>query len=277
MDIEKSLHMHPTRLPATMPIRARAKVDPDTRLAWMEREGFHEPVSAHSPTAPPMEDPVDRYTATWLPHEPHKGRRPPSRGIANFRGAMVDGSGQELVLESTLERAAAAIGVAFHKQKRIRSQVGPVSYDDDDGKARHSTFDFTLDTGIRHDVAVAVKPGRKVQSSGIAATVAAIREQRPDFAGRIDIWTEAELPRFAEHNADLILRCRRNRRPDDIKAMKLLAGDLAGSVVLGEMVRHSGLEHARAFVALVNLIDDRFLVPAAHERIGYRVKVRRPV
>ena len=265
--------MHPTRLPATMPIRARAKVDPDTRLAWMEREGFHEPVSAHSPTAPPAEDAVDRYTATWLPHEPHKGRRPPSKGMANFRGSMVDGNGRELVLESTLEKAAAVIGVAFHKNNRVRFQVGPVPYDD--GKHRHSTFDFTLDTGIRHDVAVAVKPGRKVESSGIAATVAAIREQRPDFAGRIDIWTEAELPRFAEHNADLILRCRRNRRPDDIEAMKLLAGDLAGSVVLGEVVRHSGLEHARAFVALVNLIDDGVLVAEPHKRIGHRVKVRR--
>lgn len=267
--------MHPTRLPATMPIRVRAKVDPDTHLAWMEREGFHEPVSAHLPTAPPVEDPVDRYTATWLPHEPHKGRRPPTKGIANFRGSMVDGHGQELVLESTLEKAAAVIGVAFHKNNRIRSQVGPVAYDDDDDKARRSTFDFTLDTGTRHDVAIAVKPGRKVESSGIAATVAAVREQRPDFAGRIDIWTEAELPRFAEHNADLILRCRRNRRACDIEAMKALVSDLAGSVVLGELVRHSGLEHARAFVALVNLIDDDVLVTMPHERIGYRVKVRR--
>lgn len=266
--------MHPNRLPATLPIRVRVKVDPDTRLAWMEREGFHEPVSAHSPTAPPTDDPVDRYTATWSPHEPHQGRRPPSKGIANFRGSMVDGTGQELVLESTLEKAAAVIGVAFHKGRRIRSQVGPVPYDDD-GKARHSTFDFTLEGNARNDVAVAVKPGRRVESSGIAGTVAAIREQHPGFAGRIDIWTEAELPRFAEHNADLILRCRRNRRPDDIAAMKTLVHDLAGHVDLGQLVRHSGLEHARAFVALVNLIDDGFLVAAPHQRIGYRVKVRR--
>lgn len=267
--------MNATRLPNNLVIRVRGKIDQDTRLAWMEREGFHDPVSGHSPTAPPGDDLIDRYTTTWLPHEPHQGRRPPSKGIANFRGSMVDGNGQELVLESTLEKAAAVIGVAFHKKNRIRSQVGPVAYDDEEGKGRHSTFDFTLDTGIRHDVAVAVKPARKVEGSGIAATVAAIREQRPDFAGRIDIWTEAELPRFAEHNADLILRCRRNRRAGDIEAMKLLTGNLAGSVVLGQLVRHSGLEHARAFVALVNLIDDGVLIAAPRERIGYRVKVRR--
>lgn len=266
--------MHSTRLPLALPVRVRAKVDPDTREAWLERGGIFAPVSGQVPDASPDDVPLDRYSHTWQSHEPHEGRRPPSKGVANFRGSMLDGSGHELVLESTLEKAAAVIGVAFHK-RRIRSQVGPVPYDDDEGKVRHSTFDFSFGTGDHEDVAIAVKPARRVDSSGIAVTVAAIREQRRDFAGRIEIWTENDLPRFAEHNADLILRCRRDRRGADIDAMRAICDDLAGGVELGHLVRHSPLADARAFVALINLIDEGFLVIPARERIGHRIKLRR--
>ena len=267
--------MNRTRLPANLTIRVGVKVDPETRLDWMEREGFHDPVCGHLPTAPPTPHPVNRYATIWVPHEPHQGRRPPVKGVANFRGSTVDGHRRELVLESTLEKAAAVIAVAYHKKKRVRSQVGPVFHEDEAGKERHSTLDFTLDNGIRHDVAVAVKPKRRVESSGLAATIAAIREQRPGFAGRIDIWTEEQLPRLAEHNALLILRCRRSRIDADIDTMKALAADIVGWVRLGQLVRHSGLPPARAFEALVSLIDDGVLVAMPHERINYRVKVRR--
>lgn len=263
------------RLPTTLPIRVRAKVDPDTRERWMEREGFYAPVSAHSPTAPPKDDIVDRYSRAWPPHEPHEGRRPPSKGVGNFRGSIDDGRGKELVFESTLEKAAAVIGIAFSKNSRIRSQVGPVHYLDDEVKERHSTFDFAFGAGARNTVAVAVKPARRVASSGIDVTVEAIREQRPAFAGKIDIWTEEQLPRFAEHNADLIRRCRRDRRLDDMGEMQRLLGKVAGSVELGHLVRQSPLDDARAFVALVNLIDDGFIVVQPHKRIGHRAAVRR--
>ena len=120
-----------------------------------------------------------------------------------------------------------------------------------------------------------MKPGRRVVSSGLEATVDAVREQRTDFFGKVEIWTEAELPRSVEHNANLILRCRRDRSAEDVAEMKRKVGDIAGSVKIGNLVDHSGLPASRAFVALVNLIDDGFIVVVPHKRIGYRATVRR--
>ncbi|RYG88794.1 MAG: hypothetical protein EON59_03285 [Alphaproteobacteria bacterium] len=265
----------PRRLPANLPIRPRCQVDPSDLVGWDVREDAAAPVSAHSATAPPQEDADTRYSRTWQEHLPHTGRRPPSKGVGNFRGSIDDGHGHELVFESALEKAAAVIGIAFGKNSRIRSQVGPVRYVDDGDKERHSTFDFAFGTGARNTVAVAVKPARRVVASGIDVTVAAIREQHPGFAGKIDIWTEEQLPRFAEHNADLIRRCRRDRHLDDMGEMKRMLGKVAGSVESGHLVRQSPLGDARAFVALVNLIDDGFIVVPPHQRIGHRAAVRR--
>lgn len=268
----KTLHRG-GRLPNSLPIRPRCKVDPVDLGSWVDHDDVAAPGSDHHATAPPMED-VDRYTCAWNGHVPHTGRRPPSKGIGNFRGSTVDAAGREIVLESTLEYAAANLALADRRVKKLLPQVGRVHYSDADGEARHTTFDFVAASHGGSTLAIAIKPKRRLASSGIEETVAAIREQHPDFSDEVVVWTENELPRFAEHNAALVLRSRKLRNGDDVARLKDVVSRLHGTVDLRQLVRCSPLGHARTLTAIVNLIDEGALVPATSKRIGPTLPVR---
>ena len=261
------------RLPNSLSIRPRCKVDPVDLGSWVDHDDVATPGSDHLATAPPTEG-VDRYTCTWNGHVPHTGRRPPSKGIGNFRGSTVDPAEREIVLESTLEYAAANIALADRRVKKLLPQVGRVHYSDADGEARHTTFDFVAASHGRSTLAIAIKPKRKLASSGIEDTVAAIREQHPDYSDEVVIWTEEELPRFAEHNAALVLRSRKLRNADDVDLLKDLVNRLHGTVHLRQLIRCSPMGRARALTAIVNLIDEGVLLPAISKRIGPTLPVR---
>lgn len=121
--------------------------------------------------------------------------------------------------------------------------------------------------------AIAIKPGRKRVSRGIDATIAAVREQRPDFTDEVAVWTEDVLPRFAEHNAGLILRSRRIGNEEDVAAVTEMASHLRGAVRIGYFLR-SFRADGRGFTAVVNLIDDGVLVPVDRGRISPGLRVR---
>jgi hypothetical protein len=184
----------------------------------------------------------------------------------------VDADGREIVLESTLELATARIALAHRGVRRLRSQVGPVPYVRDDGTPHRTIFDFVAE-GDDQSLTIAVKPLRKRNSSGIDATLAAVREQRKDYAGELAVWTEEDVPRFAEHNAGLILRSRRLRNEHDVEAMKKVAASIKGVVVVAQFLSRSGPD-ARGLTAAINLIDDGVLIPVEAGRIGPALRVR---
>lgn len=259
------------RLPTALPVRPRLKVLPFDKNGWLSQDGTSAPRSDHSPTAPPVDE--TRFTQVWKEHVPHTGRRPPQKGVANFRGSMVDSSGREIVLESTLEQAAAAITLADRKIARLKSQVGPVHYVDDDEKEKRPVFDFLATAPSGKALAIAVKPSRKRISSGIDDTIAAVRKQRPDFGDEVAVWTEEQMPRCAEHNAGLILRSRKLRNDVDVAAMRQVAEKTLGAFPLGHLMRSCGAG-ARGFAAAVTLIDEGVLVPVERGRIRPELKVR---
>lgn len=261
------------RLPSALPVRPRLEILPLDVNGWTDQDDASAPRSDHSPTAPPADTDEARFTRTWKDHVPHTGRRPPQKGVANFRGSTIDAEGREIVLESTLEQAAAAILLADRKVARLRSQVGPVHHVDDAGKEKKPVFDFVADGHAGEDLAIAIKPERKRTSSGIDDTIARVRAQRPDFTADTTVWTEAQLSRCAEYNAGLILRSRRLRDDTEIDAMREIAGKTRGAFRLGDLLRSRG-GTADAFAAVVNLIDDGVLVPAEHGRIRPELKVR---
>lgn len=262
------------RLPAMLPIRPRLETLPFDKNGWVDHEDV--PVSHfnHPPTASQVDDGKDRYVRTWKEHVPHTGRRPPQKGVANFRGSTTDTERREIVHESTWERAASTIALADKRIARLQSQVGPVHHLGEDGKEKRPVFDF-LATGETHgSVAIAVKPGRKRLSSGIDDTIAMVRKQRPDFCDEVQVWTEEQLPRCAEHNAGLILRSRKLRNYDDVAELRQFVDRIVGVVHVGHLLRRAQCGRARAFTAIVNLIDDGTLVAVDRERIRPELRVR---
>lgn len=261
------------RLPTVLPMRPRCKAEPLDFDSWNDHDDVAAPRSDQLTTAAMVGDDGSRYDQTWQEHVPHSGRRPAEKGIASFRGSMVDAFGNEIVFESTLERAAANILMADRRTTSLEAQVGPVHHVDDDGKERRPIFDFVATDDNGRTTAIAIKPGRKRVSSGIDATIAAVRGQRPDFTDQTAVWTEDDLPRFAEHNAGLILRSRRIRNEEDVAALTKMASHLRGIVPIGYFLR-SFRADGRGFTAVVNLIDDGVLVPVDRGRIAPGLRVR---
>lgn len=260
------------RLPADLPVRPRLATRPHDKDGWMNREVA---VAGQTSCArQPIDlDHSDRFVEVWHEHVPHTGRRPPQKGVANFRGSTTDDLRREIVLESTLEQAGAAILLADRKVTRLRSQVGPVDHVDEFGKEKRPVFDFVADTVRGSDLAIAIKPERKRLPSGIDGTIERVRAQRPDFVDEAAVWTEAQLSRCEEHNAGLILRSRRLRNEAEIASMRALAEQMRGVFPLGQLVR-SGGSGALEFAAAVNLIDQGVLVPVELGRIRPELRVR---
>lgn len=256
-----------------LPIRPRCEMALANSGSWVSYDSGVEPALDSLGTPSPADN-EDRYSRHWMAHVPHTGRRPPTKGIANFRGSTTDANGREIVLESTLEYAAATIALAHRRVKKVSPQVGRVDYSDTDGDSRYTTFDFVVSSHRDTTLAIAIKPKRKVASSGIASTVAAIRDQHPEFSDEIVIWTEDQMPRCAEYNAGLVLRSRKLRNDDDVSLIKELVGKLHGIVDLGQLVRQSPLGHARSLTAIVNLIDEGVLIAMNDKRIDPTLPVR---
>ena len=266
-------HSARLRLPTALAVRPRLEVRPFDVNGWLDQKDAAAPRSDHSPTAPPPESQETRSSRFWQEHLPHPGRRPPQKGVANFRGSTTDADRREIVLESTLELAASTISQGYRTVTRLQSQVGPVYHVDEDGEERRPIFDFVATGRSGETLAIAVKPSRKRKSSGIDDTVAAIRQQRPGFATEMTVWTEEQLPKYAEHNAGLILRSRKLRNEPDVTAMHKVASLTRGVFHLGHLLRKCGSD-ARGFTAAVNLIDDGVLVPVEHGRIRPELRVR---
>lgn len=142
------------------------------------------------------------------------------------------------------------------------------------GRHRRPVCDFlaTGDTGGTR--AVAVKPSRKRRSPPIGHNVAMARRQRPEFVDEVRALMDELLPRCAEHNAGLILRSRKLRNDPDVAELKRLVGGTVGVVHVGHLLRRSQCGRARAFTAIVNLIDDGVIAPIEQGRIRPELRVR---
>lgn len=262
------------RLPTAMPFRLRLQTMPFDKNGWSNLEGCTTPPSDHAPALQTVDKDKDRFDRRWREHTPHTGRRPPQKGVANFRGSTVDAEGNELVLESTLEFGASLIMRGDRTVALVQSQVGPVYHVDAEGKEKRPVFDFLATAFSGKDLAIAVKPSRRRVQSGIDDTIALVRKQRPDFGDEVAVWTEHQVPRFAEHNAGLVLRSRKLRNDDDVAELRQIVSRTLGVVHLGHLARHAKCGYARAFTAIVSLIDDGVIEAVDPGRIRPELRVR---
>ncbi|MBB6251468.1 hypothetical protein [Nitrospirillum iridis] len=227
--------------------------------------------SAHGP--PP--DDVHCHDAWQPPAESTGSRQPPARSKGHCRAWIVDPADNRVLgCESALELALANILLADRRVVRVEDQPPRVGFiRPDDGRLAHHTFDFrvTLDDGRR--VAIAVKPEGRLRSSRIHATVAAIRQQAPWFADSFQVATERHATPRRAANATAILRARRMRCEGDVATMRAMVAGLREEVRLGDLRSWSNLG-ARAWAAILNLIDDGVLELVAGSIVGQDARVR---
>jgi len=170
----------------------------------------------------------------------------------------------------------ATILLARQDITQVIDQPPAVSYKDQTGKTRSHIFDFLAVTFDGKRIAIAVKPECKLEKSGIQDTVSLIREQvGRRFADHYLIRTERQITRNRVANAELILRSRLCRNEADVAKMHELISSLHGATSISSLVAHSGLG-ARAFNAVVCLIDLGDLQTVGDIRIGYLASVYRP-
>ena len=147
--------------------------------------------------------PEARAARVWAaPSASVASRRPAKKSRGSFRGALVNPrTNREIVFESTLERDLAYILPTLPTVVGVRDQVGPVEYVDEDGVVHQHTFDFVADHEDGTSTAIAVKPARRVERSGVQKTLDLIRDQRTDVADRFVVRTGDHITRDRAANA----------------------------------------------------------------------------
>ncbi len=205
-------------------------------------------------------------------------RRPAKKSRGSFRGALVNPrTNREIVFESTLERDLAYILPTLPTVVGVRDQVGPVEYVDEDGVVHQHTFDFVADHEDGTSPAIAVKPARRVERSGVQKTLDLIRDQRTDVADRFVVRTGDHITRDRAANARLLHRALRTRNEADIANVLAIAATLRGTATIRAVLagsRHFGY----GFMAVACLIADGVLEHAGPGPISIDsfVRLRRP-
>jgi len=212
----------------------------------------------------------------WVPPgESIASRLPPARSKGFCRGSIVDHvANRTLVYESALERDFACILMADRRVEFIHDQPPAVTYGTPDGARHRHTFDFLVRTTSGERIAFAVKPEPRVERSGIERTLAFIRKQAPQVADRVSLRTEKRITKTAAANARLILRSRRGRNDDDVAEVGRFAATLRGAVTIADIVQASKLAPARAWTAVVCLIDEGTLELTRPGLIDHNATVR---
>lgn len=174
---------------------------------------------------------------------------------------------RKIVYESALERDLAYILLAHPDVEDVRDQAIAIEYS---GGHRHKhTFDYVADRKSGRTTAIAVKPSRRVQSSGLAYDIELIRDQAPPgTADEYLIRTEAHITRVRADNARLIHRARRTRNEDDVAALAKIVATMRGATSISSLLATS-LNNGHGFWAVICLIDDGVLVHVSPGRITY--------
>lgn len=180
---------------------------------------------------------------------------------------------RELLYESSLERDLAYILVVHPDVVDVHDQPAPVDYFD--GAPRKHTFDYRAVRKSGRRTAIAVKPAKRVDSSGLAAEINLIRAQAPEgFAEEFVIRTEEHITRVRADNARLIHRARRTRDSEDVAAVAIAVSNMEGATAISSLVVTS-TNSGDGFFAVICLIDDGVLQHLGTGRITYDSLVQR--
>ncbi|MFK0204759.1 hypothetical protein [Agrobacterium sp. NPDC090283] len=190
------------------------------------------------------------------------------KSIASFRGALHYADfNRQLVMESTIEGRFIMIAMTRPDITEIRDQWPVVEYVDKSGEVHSTTFDFWIRLVDGTRVAVAVKPARKVRSSGILEVLKNVQDQGVGgFADRVALVTEVYANHDAAYNAGWKLHARRMRNQFQYLEALDFISDVQGSVRFNDLLQDASSPAGRR-VAIWNLLDEGLLVPDATGRI----------
>lgn len=224
------------------------------------------------PTPLPLD--ADRFGTSWSEFErSNASRRPSAKSTTNFRVYGVDQSRREVFGESLEEFCAVQCLIADRNVERVEVQVSPVSFFDEDGVERQTTFDIMVHMRSGKKYAIAIKPEALRERSGVDAMVAAVKRDNPDWADDVFVRTDADISETAIHNARLVLRSARICNATHVDELAAIAAKTAGRLSIGALLglyRDDGV----GFAAAIMLVQQGALEPTEPERLTRRTIVR---
>jgi|GEM_PF-1414896 len=267
-EINKKLFGHRGRLRARRAILdrvrySRAGVAPDDKVpgatVYLQPDAEHVGLTGR--------DALD-IGEVWMEATPSSGLRSVDHvSKSSFRGHVpYRGQNSSLSAESMIEARLAKILQVHRSVIEIRSQYPRVQYVDD-GTLRETVFDFWVMLSNQQRVAVAVKPARKVRSSGILRTLRLVSDQGiGGYADAVALFTDARAGLDDEYNAAWILRSRRMFSQAEYDHALERVSVVHGSTRFHDLLAGAACQAARR-TAIWNLIDQGELEPEEHGRI----------
>ncbi|MBN9002541.1 MAG: hypothetical protein J0H75_10935 [Rhizobiales bacterium] len=179
---------------------------------------------------------------------------------------------RKITYESALERDLAYILLAHPDVEDVHDQAVAIEYVG--GHHRKHSFDYIAHRKTARKTAIAVKPARRVQSSGLADDIKLIREQAPSGAAdEYVIRTEAHITRVRADNARLIHRARQTRDENDVAAIAEIVATMRGAMTIASLLAVS-INNGHGFYAVICLIDDGVLENVGAGPITYASLVK---
>jgi len=175
---------------------------------------------------------------------------------------------RQFISASQLERVTCLLALADPNLWNLHDQPRPVSYIDASGRQRMHRFDWLAEYRDGSRVAMAVKPGERVEKLNFRSTLAAIRRDLPKgFADKVCLITERNHHPKEVQNAELLNFFR--RCPDE-EADLLVAETIAGltdELSISDLIKPLGLG-ARGFRAAFRAIYAGLLQANTRELIS---------
>ncbi|MCA1367222.1 hypothetical protein I6F15_07395 [Bradyrhizobium sp. BRP14] len=223
VEIKAAAGVHATSLLAPDNVTSRRVVDVSARA----REYDDEP---------------DPWSEVWIPTADSTGTRQPTpRTKGHCRGWLVDPATNRAVgFESTHEMRVAAMLMANRCVVNVEDQPQAFSYPGADGKNHLHTFDYRATYVNGRRIAIAVKPRKDVEKSGIRSVLKAVRPVLRDFAHEAILLTDVQATNTRGWNAMSILRARRARNEEDCARMRHLLRGVHGTVHASHLAAQFG-------------------------------------
>lgn len=170
--------------------------------------------------------------ATWTPPARSTATRmPPARTKGHSRGALVDPKTHRAVtFASTHEMRCAMILIASPHIAEVYDQPPAIPYVDAAGKTRKHTPDYLAVDHEGRKCAIAVKPSRLVEKSGIVDTLDRIRPVLGDYAEDIILLTEHQLTASRADNAESAIHAQQCRIQEHCDRVLEIVHDAEGEL-----------------------------------------------
>jgi hypothetical protein len=168
---------------------------------------------------------------TWIPPQRSTATRAyPGRTKGHSRGAFVDPkTNRAITFASTIEMRCALMLAASHHITEVYDQPPAIPYVDKFGKKREHTPDY-LAVSPMGKCAIAVKPSRLVEKSGIEDVIRRIKPNLGSYADDFILLTEKQLTACRASNAESALLAHENRIQEDCDRVLEIVSDTYGEL-----------------------------------------------